>query len=92
MNPIDRANKAKSLLENPLFDESFSEVRNKLIEGMEKCPISDVQTAEDFRRCLKLLSAVKTNLVTAINSGKIESFRLAQEEARRKNPLRNIYR
>lgn len=92
MNAIDRANKAKAILESQLFEEAFALVRGKLIEGMENCPLADTAVAEDFRRCLKLLRSVRLNLETAVNSGKIEQFRLTEAEKRKANPLRGIFR
>lgn len=89
---IDRANKAKALLDNPLFEESFELVRAALHDGIERCPQADVQTAEHFRKCLKLLKDVKANIVLALNDGKVESFRLAQEAEAKKNPLRKLFR
>lgn len=85
---IDRANKAKALLDNPLFEESFEMVRLALHDSIERCSQADVQSAEHFRKCLKLLKDVKANVILALNDGKVESFRL---EAK-KNPLRNLFR
>jgi hypothetical protein len=92
MTPIDRAQKAKAVLESPIFSESFDLVRERLIQGLEALPTADVQGAESFRLCLKLLKSVRLNLETAINTGKLELFRLNEEEKRKKNPLRGIFR
>lgn len=92
MNAIERAAKAKSVLENPLYAESYDLVRSAIIDRIERCPIADTSTAEDLRKCLKLLRDVRANLEQAINSGKIEEFALSETEKRRKNPLRNLFR
>lgn len=92
MNAIERSDKAKAIISSPIYEESFDLVRNKLIIGIENCPVSDVAMAEDFRKCLKLLKAVRANLETAINTGKLEQFRLDELEKRKKNPLRGIFR
>lgn len=89
---IDRANKAKALLDNPLFEESFEMVRLALHDSIERCSQADVQSAEHFRKCLKLLKDVKANVILALNDGKVESFRLAKEIEAKKNPLRNLFR
>ena len=52
---LDRATKAKAVLESPVYNESYEMVRNAIIDRIEKCPLSDTQVAEDLRRCLKLL-------------------------------------
>ena len=92
MNAIERADKAKAILESPLFQEAFEIVRAALINGLEASPTADVANAEDFRKCLKLLKSVRLNLEVAINRGKLELFQLQEQEKRRKNPLRGIFR
>ena len=95
MNAIERADKANAILTSPLFVEAFETVRQRLLEGLETLPLSDtaaIQSAEDFRRCLKLLKSVRMNLETAVNSGKLDAFRLHELDEKRKNPLRGIFR
>ena len=89
---IDQANKAKAVLENPAYTGAYEGVRAAIIERIEKCSLSDTQTAEDLRRCLKLLRDVQLNMVIAINSGKVEAFRLAEDEKRKENKFRNLFR
>jgi len=92
MNAIERADKAKAILQSLLFMEAFEMVRGRLITGIENCPVKDVETAEDFRKCLKLLRAVRQHLEVAINTGKLEAFRLEEAEKRKANPLRGLFR
>jgi hypothetical protein len=89
---IDRANKAKALLDNPMFEEAFALVRAALHDSIEKCPQADVQSAEHFRKCLKLLRDVKANVIVAIEDGKVEAFNIEQEKIAKKNPFRNYFR
>ena len=88
---LDRATKAKAILESYVFVEAFSRTREKLIEALERCALTETQQADDLRRCMRLLKDVKTNLEQAINTGKLESFQLAQEEKRKRNPLRKFF-
>lgn len=92
MNALERANKAKAVLESPMFAEAFEIVRGRLIEGIENAPVAAVEQAEDFRKCLKLLRSVRQHLETAINTGKLEQFRLEEAEKRKTNPLRGLFR
>ena len=92
MNPIERADKAKAILESPIYQEAYEGVRTAIIERIEKCSLTDTQTAEDLRRCLKLLKDVRLNLEVILNHGKIEKYQLQQELERKKNPLRNLFR
>jgi len=92
VNAIERANKAKAILESPLFDEAFETVRQRLITVIENAPVAAVEQAEDARKCLKLLRSVRQHLEVAINTGKLEQFRLQEVEKRKANPLRGLFR
>ncbi len=92
MNPLERADKAKAILDSPLYQEAYEGVRTAIIERIEKCSLTDTQTAEDLRRCLKLLKDVRLNLEVMLNHGKVERFNLQKEQERSKNPLRNLFR
>jgi hypothetical protein len=89
---IDRANRAKALLDNPMFEEAFELVRLALHDSIEKCPQADTQSAEHFRKCLKLLKDVKLNVIAALSTGKVDAFRIEQEVKASKNPFRNYFR
>jgi hypothetical protein len=91
MTPVERADKAKAILDSPLYQEAYDGVRAAIIERIEKCSLTDTQTAEDLRRCLKLLKDVRLNMEVMVNHGKIERFKLEQEQ-KPKNPLRNLFR
>ena len=89
---IDRANKAKAVLDNPLYQESFEMCRLAIIDRIEKCPLNDVDSAENLRKCLKLLRDVRANLTAALNSGKKAEFEIAKEIEAKKNPFRGLFR
>lgn len=94
---LERANKAKGVLENPMYIESFAMVHAAIIARIEACPMADVAAAEDLRKCLKLLRDVRANLDLAMNQGKVVSFNIeqerAQEERRKKfHVIPNFYR
>lgn len=89
---LDRATKAKAILDSPMYGESYEMVRLAIIDRIEKCPMVDTANAEQLRLCLKLLRDVRANLDLALNSGKVVEFQIAQEKKRLKNPLTNFYR
>lgn len=89
---LERASRAKAILDNPLYAEAYDLCRLAIIDRIEKCPISDTATAEDLRKCLKLLRDVRANLAAALNSGKVDAFQIQQAEQQKKNPLRNFFR
>ena len=89
---LDRANKAKAILESPVYQESYENCRNAIIRRIESTPLADTETAEDLRRCLKLLRDVRTNLELVMSQGKVALFNIEQEKRRKTNPLRNFFR
>lgn len=89
---IERANRAKALLDNPMYEEAFDLCRLAIIDRIERCPIADTQVAEDLRKCLKLLRDVKANVAVALNTGKVDAFNIEQEAQAKKNPFRNYFR
>lgn len=92
MTPLERANRAQALLKDPMLEEAFQQTRFRLLEALEALPVGETDKAEDFRKCLKLLKGVRQNLETAVNSGKLEQFRLEEAQKRNKNPLRGLFR
>lgn len=89
---MDRATKAKAVLDNPLYQESFELCRLAIIDRIEQCPLTDVEQAEKLRLSLRLLRDVRLNLTVALNSGKMAEFNLAKEQEAKKNPLRGLFR
>lgn len=92
MNALERASRAKALLDDPMLEEAFQITRMRLIEGLEALGTHETDKAEDFRKCLKLLKGLRLNLESAVNSGKLEAYRLEEERKRKDNPLRGIFR
>jgi hypothetical protein len=92
VNAIDRAQKAKAILDSPAWIEAFEMTRMRLIYGLEALDTSETEKAEDFRKCLKLLKGVRVNLETMLNTGKLEQFRLDEAQKRKDNPLRGLFR
>lgn len=89
---LDRATKAKAVLDNPLYQESYELCRLAILDRIEKCPLNDVETAENLRKCLRLLRDVRTNLTVALESGKVAEFNIAKAQEAKKNPFKGIFR
>ena len=88
---IDRATKAKAVLDSPAYQDAYAVVREAFMVRLEALPMAERDEAEDIRRCLMLLKKVQRAMETAINTGKLEQFRLTETEERKKNPLRGIF-
>ena len=79
MNELERSARAKELLENPVFKEAFSAVRNELISGIETCPIGDVDMQHDLTLSLQLMKRIRGKLERWVEDGKLESKKIEQE-------------
>lgn len=86
---MDRANKAKVILDNPLYQESFDLVRQAIHEQWEATPVRDHEGAHELKLMLKLLGDVRANLERAIADGKIAALEL---DRRRKSNLADFRR
>jgi hypothetical protein len=73
---LDRASRAKRLLEDPLLSESFELVRRAIHEKWEAAPIADLSGQHELLLMLKLLSDVRANLEQAIADGVMAADKL----------------
>lgn len=92
MNAITRANRAKAILDDPMYGESYDLCRLAILDRIEKLPMAETGAAEDLRKCLRLLRDVRANMVEALNAGKLDAFRIQVAEKAKKNPLRGLFR
>lgn len=73
---LDRAARAKAVIDNPTFQESFDLVRQAIHEQWESAPIRDHDGAHELKLMLKLLGDVKAQLERAIADGTIAAHEL----------------
>jgi hypothetical protein len=88
---IDRANKAKALLENSELAAAFSSVRIALLQRIEECPVRDRDGVHELKLQLKLLNDVKANLQSVVNTGKVIESRITMLERAKKGVV-NAFR
>lgn len=89
---IELAHKADAVLQNPAYQGAYTAVRQRLMDAMVGLQMSDAEGAESCRKAVKLLDSLKSELDAAVSSGKVAAATIAEVEARRKNPLRGIFR
>jgi len=70
-NEIERGNKAKVILTDPLFQESFEQLRELYMSAWEQTTIKDSQTRERLWMMIANLSDVKAHLKTVMETGKM---------------------
>lgn len=76
-----RANAARRLLEDPIFDEAFSGVKAALMRAFD----GPSMTADDLHRVWlanQMLTKVRTALVAMIETGKLINFEYEQQKAK----------
>lgn len=80
---LGRAEEARFILENQLFKEAVTEVRQALIEGIERSAFADEKLREKLSQQLVALSAIVNKLKTHLETGK-----LAAETIKRRGAIR----
>lgn len=86
---LDRAARAKAVLDNTAYQEAFEDVRRAIHEAWEAAPVRDTEGQQILKLQLKLLSDVRANLDRAIADGKMAAIELDQ---RRKATLSDFRR
>jgi len=62
MTPREKADRAKQVLEDPIFAHAFGDIREQLVQRLEGTPVSDVDAQHDLTITLQLLRQLKTQL------------------------------
>lgn len=75
-----RAEQCQRLLDDPNLQQAFQSVRDALHQAFAKCPTNDADTMVDIRKRLHLLDSVEQNLRIAIQDGRLEQFRMDEDE------------
>ena len=79
MTPIDRAERAKSLLEDEVLKGAFRDIRMRYVEQLESVPMSDVETQHEVALCLQLLKRVQSQLQKYISDSAIDKAKAKQD-------------
>lgn len=75
---LQRAGEAQRILKDPLFKEAVAEVRQALIEGIERTAFTDAVMREKLAQQLVALSAVVGKLKTHMETGQLAEATLRQ--------------
>lgn len=76
MNVMERADRAKELLENSVFKQAFSAVESDIVGKLKSVGFDDHGTQHELVLCLQLLGNVKRKLETWVADGKVEQKKL----------------
>lgn len=81
---VQRGDMATAVLENPIYAESWESVRNGIIAAWESAPIRDKEGQNELKLMLKLLTDVRRNVETVMNTGKMAKIQIERESMFRK--------
>lgn len=81
LQEIERADRAKAVLDNPLVKESFDALERELIEGLAQTSIEDEKKREKIHTMLVYGRKWRNTFLGMIETGKLAAFQL--EEKRR---------
>lgn len=73
---IDRGNKAKVILSDPLFQEAFDQLRELYMNAWEQTTIKDSDTRERLWMMIANLGDVKAHLKTVLETGQMSEQQL----------------
>lgn len=76
MNALERADRAKELLENQTFREVQAEIRSELIAAIEAVPVTDFERMQEMVLALQVHNRHKKKLEKWIADGKVEQSKL----------------
>lgn len=81
MTPFEKAERAKSVLADPVFAEAMSDIRMRLVAQLEAAAISDIETQHEITLTLQLLKRLREQLdryvqdqAVVVHKSKQESF------------------
>ena len=62
MTPFERADRAKQIIEDPVFRQAMAEIRERIVSKMEQSAMSDVDTHHDAALTLMCLNNLRLQL------------------------------
>jgi hypothetical protein len=79
MTPREKAERAKQLLEDPVFRHVLEDIRMGLVGQLEASPIGDVDTHHEVALTLQLLARIKPTLQKYANEIEMDKHKRRQE-------------
>ena len=76
----EKGRQAELLLDNPIYQESISAVREAIFASWASCPIRDQQGQHELKLMLKLLSDLTNNIRMVAETGKMAKLQIEREK------------
>lgn len=74
LEEVKRGEQAAVVLENPLFKEAMSKVKENIVNTMATSPLGDEKTHNRLVIALQLLNQIEKQLTDVMNTGKLASI------------------
>ena len=74
-----RGHTAKQLLENDIYKETFTLLRESIIQKWRDCPIRDKDGQHELKLMDKILSDIERHIKQVAETGKLADIQLEQE-------------
>lgn len=81
---LRRGELARQVTENEVYIEAWNSVRDGIIQAWESAPIRDKEGQAELKLMLKLLTDVRRNVETVMNTGKLARVQIERESMFRK--------
>ena len=85
MNLTQRAHKgdkASELLNNEIFSDALTNVRQAILNAWQNCPIQDHHTQHELKLMVRLLTDLETNIRAFVQDGNMAKFEIEQQRKR----------
>ena len=79
MTPREKADRARQILDDPVFAHVMQDIREQLVAKIEACPISDVDAQHDLTITLQLLKQLRTQLARYCDEIVLDNAKARQE-------------
>lgn len=74
-----RGEQARQVMENEIYIEAWKSVREAIISAWESAPIRDKEGQNELKLMLKLLTDVRKNVETVMQTGKMAKIAIERE-------------
>ena len=88
LEEIKRADRAEEVLNNPLFIEAVSKVRDGIIASMAASPLGDEQTHNRLVIAMQILNQIEKQLTDVVQTGKMAKLQVVTPIERIKKAFR----
>ena len=82
MNALEKADRAKELLENLTFKTVQAEVRSELIAAIEAVAVTDLERLQELTLSLQVHNRLRKKLERWVDEGKLEQSKLKDQNYR----------